>query len=118
MHAVSPDSIEIRYDVLGRPPVTLGAAGHPVIGATDDTVHQLPASRWGLPRPVRIPAGGTAAVVRTLEDAPFYVRSLVRIDRDRRSALAVHETMNPARLAHPLSQWMIPWRSHRGQSRQ
>jgi carotenoid 1,2-hydratase len=117
MHSVSSGSIDVRYDVVGRPPVTLGTAGHPVPADPSDTVHRLPTSRWGLPRCVRLPVGADVAIVRTLEDAPFYVRSLVRIERGRRSVLAVHETMDPVRLAHPLSQWMIPWRSHRGQPR-
>jgi carotenoid 1,2-hydratase len=48
-------------------------------------------------------------IVRTLEDTPFYARSLVRVGR----AIGVHETVSLDRFASPWVQRLIPYRMRR-----
>jgi carotenoid 1,2-hydratase len=72
----------------------------------------LPRTRWGLPRTTR--SEGPTSLVRTLEDTPFYSRSLVRTEVDGQPALAVHEGLSLRRFCHPVVQWMLPFRLRRG----
>ena len=73
---------------------------------------------WGISRAMRgEDAGGAAAepprVLRTLEDTPFYARSLVRADLCGQTVEAMHETLSATRFASPLVQAMLPWRMPR-----
>ncbi|MFO0736471.1 MAG: carotenoid 1,2-hydratase [Labilithrix sp.] len=55
-------------------------------------------TRWGLARVVRAEPGGTARVVRSLEDGPFYARALVETRLEGRPITVVHETLAADRL--------------------
>jgi carotenoid 1,2-hydratase len=72
---------------------------------------RLPHSGWRIGRQIR---SDTPARVRTtLEDTPFYARSLLDCGLDGQRVLAVHESLSLPRLQSPLVQWMLPWRMPR-----
>jgi carotenoid 1,2-hydratase len=70
-----------------------------------------PAPLWRIARRGR--AQGAARVRRTLEDTPFYARSLLDLDLGGRSVSAVHETLDVRRLCSPIVQAMLPFRMPR-----
>jgi carotenoid 1,2-hydratase len=71
----------------------------------------LPATGWRIDRQIR--SDTPARVRQTLEDTPFYARSLLDCGLDGQRVLAVHESLNLPRLQSPLVQWMLPWRMPR-----
>jgi carotenoid 1,2-hydratase len=77
--------------------------------------HGLPAAPlWRIDRRVRSGAAGPPPrVLRTLEDTPFYARSLLRLSLEGREREAVHETLDTARLVQPVVQGMLPFRMPR-----
>jgi carotenoid 1,2-hydratase len=70
-----------------------------------------PAPLWRIAR--RAHADGAARVLRTLEDTPFYTRSLLDLSLDGRTVSAVHETLDVRRLSSPIVQAMLPFRMPR-----
>ena len=53
-------------------------------------------------------------MLRTLEDTPFYARSLIEMADGRGQRVpAVHETLDVPRLVSPLVQAMLPFRMPR-----
>lgn len=86
--------------------------------APDGAVHEidpgerraLPFTRWRVARHLRGPQG---SVERTLEDTPFYARSLLRCELLGERVLAVHESLDVRRLTRPLVQAMLPVRMPR-----
>jgi carotenoid 1,2-hydratase len=70
-----------------------------------------PAPLWRIARSVR--AGEDAHVLRTLEDTPFYARSLIEMPSGGERELAVHETLDTLRLRSRVVQAMLPWRMPR-----
>jgi carotenoid 1,2-hydratase len=84
--------------------------------AVDVAAHRAalaPAPLWRIARSVR--AGEGARVLRTLEDTPFYARSLIELSSDGAREHAVHETLDVSRLRSPAVQAMLPWRMPRRQ---
>ena len=71
----------------------------------------LPASGWRVPRATR--ADTPVRVVQTLEDAPFYARSLIETQVMGERATAVHESLCMRRWAWPAVQLMLPFRMPR-----
>ncbi len=74
---------------------------------------RLPRSKWGLPRTMRSDAGTAARVVQTLEDTPFYVRSVLSSGLLGENVTSVHETLDLARLVSLPVRLMLPWRMPR-----
>ncbi|MEQ8233059.1 MAG: carotenoid 1,2-hydratase [Gammaproteobacteria bacterium] len=71
-----------------------------------------PSPVWRMPRAAR--SAGAAAVLRTLEDSPFYARSLVTVEEPGIGpATVVHESLSLARFRVPLVQLMLPFRMPR-----
>jgi carotenoid 1,2-hydratase len=71
-----------------------------------------PSALWRIDRHVRAPAA--ARVLRTLEDTPFYARSLIEMQLGSGpSVQAVHETLDVPRLVSPIVQAMLPFRMPR-----
>jgi carotenoid 1,2-hydratase len=70
-----------------------------------------PAPLWRIAR--RAHAEGAPRVLRTLEDTPFYARSLLETAIDGRPLHAVHETLDAQRLCSPVVQAMLPFRMPR-----
>ncbi|WP_075217408.1 hypothetical protein [Mongoliimonas terrestris] len=68
---------------------------------------------WLMPRPAHSDDAGTAKVLRTLEDTPFYARSLVRLGLDGHTAVGVHESLSLDRFRAPIVQAMLPFRMPR-----
>jgi carotenoid 1,2-hydratase len=77
----------------------------------------LPRSLWRIDRAVRASpqagAGPAPRVVRTLEDAPFYARSLVATAIDGNPVLAMHESLSLDRFRRPWVQMLLPFRMPR-----
>ncbi len=77
----------------------------------------LPSTLWRIDRGIRADAdvsGGTATqVLETLEDTPFYARSLLQTRLLGEPVRAVHETIQPQRLTSPVVQMMLPFRMPR-----
>lgn len=72
----------------------------------------LPASAWRVPRAVRSEAPAPR-VLRTLEDTPFYARSVVQAVLCGEPVVAMHETLSATRFASPLVQMLLPFRMPR-----
>ncbi len=73
----------------------------------------LPAPLWRIDRGIRADAGTTSKVSETLEDTPFYTRSLLRTQLLGEQVTAVHETLEPQRLTSRAVQMMLPFRMPR-----
>jgi carotenoid 1,2-hydratase len=73
--------------------------------------HALPATGWRIARRLRSEAG--ARVAETLEDTPFYARSLVHTRLAGADATGVHETLSAKRFAAPWVQALLPFRMPR-----
>jgi carotenoid 1,2-hydratase len=71
----------------------------------------LPQSRWRVPRRIRSEA--SANVVRTLEDAPFYARSVVTTKLLGEEVTMMHESLSLDRFKMPIVQAMLPFRMPR-----
>ena len=73
----------------------------------------LPRSKWLLPRTMRSDADCPAHVVQTLEDTPFYVRSVLSSGLFGERVTSVHETLDLPRLVSLPVRLMLPWRMPR-----
>ena len=73
----------------------------------------LPGTLWRVPRQTRSDAGAPADVLRTLEDTPFYNRSLIRASLGGQSVTAMHETLSLDRFASRWVQMLLPFRMPR-----
>ncbi len=73
----------------------------------------LPRTLWRIGRTMRTDPGQPATVTRTLEDTPFYARSVLRSGLLGEAVESVHETLNVARLVSPAVRLMLPWRMPR-----
>ena len=74
----------------------------------------LPGSRiWRIDRGTRCEPGYEAQVARTLEDTPFYARSLLHTRLLGRNLTAMHESLCLDRFASPWVQAMLPFRMPR-----
>jgi carotenoid 1,2-hydratase len=76
--------------------------------------HRLPRSGWGIERATRADVGEPPRLRRTLEDTPFYARSLLETTLAGQRVTAVHESISLRRFEHPLVQLMLPFRIRRG----
>jgi carotenoid 1,2-hydratase len=74
---------------------------------------RLPRSRWGIRRATQ----GLATIERTLEDTPFYARSVLKTHLCGEDAMAVHESLDLDRFAALPIQLMLPFRVPRAFSR-
>jgi carotenoid 1,2-hydratase len=75
------------------------------------TLVPLRRTGWLMPRATR--SEGTAKVLKTWEDAPFYARSALATTLQGRQVLAVHESLSLTRFISPVVQWMLPYRMPR-----
>jgi carotenoid 1,2-hydratase len=73
----------------------------------------LPASAWRVARQMRSEAGAAPRVLQTLEDTPFYVRSVLDSRLLGERVVSVHESLDLPRLVSTPVQWMLPWRMPR-----
>ncbi|MGE5154570.1 MAG: carotenoid 1,2-hydratase [Bdellovibrio bacteriovorus] len=68
---------------------------------------------WRIPRATRSDPGTVAQVAQTLEDTPFYARSVVGSTLRGRPVVAVHESLSLERFASPWVQVLLPFRMPR-----
>ena len=98
----SPFSLGLRFDKTGRaelvaPPPAVDLARAPI---------------WRMPRRTQA-ENGEAAVCRTLEDTPFYARSVVGMRVFGERTMAVHESLSLDRFSLPIVKFMLPFRMPR-----
>jgi len=73
----------------------------------------LPSSAWRIARETRSDRGSVASVAKTLEDGPFYARSLVHARVGGEAVSAMHESLDLDRFTSPWVQAMLPFRMPR-----
>jgi carotenoid 1,2-hydratase len=71
----------------------------------------LASTFWRLRRDTRADRGGTARVVSTFEDAPFYARSQLATRVLGEDCMAMHETLSLDRFDTPWMRLMLPFRA-------
>ena len=77
---------------------------------------KLPATWWRIDRGMRSDNAAAVAptqIIETLEDTPFYARSLIKTLLLGEQVTAVHETLQPQRLNSLPVRMMLPWRMPR-----
>ncbi|MHB8284674.1 MAG: hydratase [Caulobacteraceae bacterium] len=110
------DESLLFYDVEGRDgerahvALRVDAAGGVELVAPPPPVN-LASTAWRMPRLVR--SEPPPRLVRTLEDTPFYTRSLVQAGEGRRRAVILHESLSLDRLRSPMIRAMLPFRMPR-----
>lgn len=68
---------------------------------------------WGIERAARCDPASRPTVARTLEDGPFYARSLVRTHLQGMPVTALHESLSLQRFGQRWVQWLLPFRMPR-----
>lgn len=81
-----------------------------VASFTPPPVHRLATTGWRLHRETRADSGSPARILRTLEDTPFYARSLVSTQLLGEPVTAVHESLDLNRFAARWVQMLLPFR--------
>jgi carotenoid 1,2-hydratase len=112
------DDTLLFYDVVARDGAATGLALR--VGADGEmrdteTPPSFPLGPtfWRMPRAARSDAGEPPTVLRTLEDAPFYTRSLLTARHGGEAAEVVHESLSLDRLRSPVVRAMLPFRMPR-----
>ncbi len=108
----------VLYDALRRDGSEIALA---LRFAPDGTVEHfepplrqpLPRTGWRIARTSRAEAGHTAKLQRTLEDTPFYARSLITTRLLGEDVTAVHESLSLDRFRQPWVQVLLPFRMPR-----
>ncbi len=112
------DSTGIVYDVTDRHgadralALSVGRDGAVAEQALPPRV-ALPHTRWRLPRFTR---AESASLTRTVQDSPFYARSVVQTHLFGESSQAMHESLDLDRFSAPWTQAMLPFRIPRALS--
>jgi carotenoid 1,2-hydratase len=73
----------------------------------------LPQTAWRIQRQMRNADQPSLKLIQTLEDTPFYARSILSSELLGESVISFHETLNVPRFASPIVQWMLAWRMPR-----
>jgi len=73
----------------------------------------LPASHWRVARGTRADAGSQTRIAQTLEDGPFYTRSLLDTQLQGEDVTAVHESLSLQRFGARWVQLLLPFRMPR-----
>jgi carotenoid 1,2-hydratase len=68
---------------------------------------------WRIRRGTRSDAGAPVAVLKTLEDTPFYARSMIQSQIGGEPVRAMHESLSLDRFSNPVVQRMLPFRMPR-----
>jgi carotenoid 1,2-hydratase len=108
----------VLYDVTRRnaDPFSLSLAFDPsghVSAFEPPPLAALPASRWRIPRGTRSDAGAPPRIKASLEDGPFYARSLLETRLRGMTVPAVHESLDLDRFRSRWVQAMLPFRMPR-----
>jgi carotenoid 1,2-hydratase len=110
------DGTAVLYDVTCRDGTTPSLAlMFDMHGDVQDIVRPppvtLPPNGWRVPRATR--SDDAARVIDTLENAPFYARSLIATRLCGEDTIAVHESLSLDRFANRIVQLMLPFRMPR-----
>jgi carotenoid 1,2-hydratase len=73
----------------------------------------LPPSGWRIPRVAYGDARAAPRIIKTLEDAPFYNRTLLETTVGGERVSAVHETLSLTRFRSPWVRALLPFRMRR-----
>jgi carotenoid 1,2-hydratase len=73
----------------------------------------LPRTGWRIARAMRSEPGAPAHVTQTLEDTPFYTRSMLQSNLFGQRVLSVHESLSVPRLEALTTRFMLPFRMPR-----
>jgi carotenoid 1,2-hydratase len=73
----------------------------------------LPRTLWRMDRSIRSDESAKPAVLQTLEDTPFYVRSVLESGLLGEKVISLHETLSVPKLSSMSTQLMLPWRMPR-----
>jgi carotenoid 1,2-hydratase len=116
--AGAAESTVVLYDVNSRAfgPRSLALQFTPrgdVRGLESPPASMLPTTGWGVSRQTRVDTGRGARVVKTLEDAPFYSRSLLATHLFGKPVAAIHESLNLNRFRTRWVQYLLPFRMPR-----
>lgn len=115
----TPNGTRVLYDMTER-----DGSGQPLaieIGADGSIAHrEMPAAAglprgpiWRMSRGTRCDADANARVLDTLEDTPFYARSVVETSLWGDASPSMHESLDLDRFASPIVQAMLPFRMPR-----
>jgi carotenoid 1,2-hydratase len=78
---------------------------------------RLPPTLWRLDRETRADRESAVAVVKTLEDSPFYARSIINTQVSGQRTAAIHESLSLDRFREPWVRMLLPFRMPRAWSR-
>lgn len=95
-------SVALRFDPSG-----------PVRDEDSPAPARLPRTIWGVARQTRSDAGPPPAVRHTLEDGPFYARSVLQSTLFGEPVTAMHESLSLDRFSAPWVQALLPFRMPR-----
>lgn len=105
----------VLYAVEGRPPIAIridpSGAVEPFEPPAPTTLPRTPL--WRIPREGRADPGAPVRILKTLEDSPFYSRSVIDCALLGETATAMHESLCMARFRTPWTQLMLPFRMPR-----
>ena len=106
------------YDVQRKASTRVRLAHHylpsgecKLISAPSD--YPLPTTSWGIARSTHSERNIAPTIVKTLENGPFYVRSLLATELLGEQVDAMHESLSLTRFANPAVQAMLPFRMPR-----
>jgi carotenoid 1,2-hydratase len=105
-------SVEPRAGAPRAFAVAFGQAGGVTVQPAPPAV-TLRRTGWLLPRSICSEEPAVTKVVRTLEDTPFYARSIVTARVFGRTATGIHESLSLDRFRSPVVQLMLPFRMPR-----
>lgn len=117
--AALSEGTAVLYDVTTRTgssrsiAIRISATGEVEDIAPPRTATLTPTTLWRIRRQTRADRADAARVSRTLEDTPFYARSVVRSRLLNAPVTAVHETLDLTRFRRPWVQLMLPFRMPR-----
>lgn len=107
----------VFYDVYGRDarpdPLALSFTGESIEEIEPPARRPLPTTAWGIRRETRADDVGQAHVLKTLENAPFYSRSLLSSQVHGVRSRVIHETVDLMRFRRRWVQGLLPFRMPR-----
>jgi carotenoid 1,2-hydratase len=113
------DGTAILYDVTRRNgghhslALRCDAAGHIEEFAPPPRAPLPPGAIWRVERSTRAPTGQPPSLLQTLEDTPFYARSIVATHLLNQSVTAMHESLSLDRFRSGWVQMLLPFRMPR-----
>ncbi len=116
--AATPDGTAVLYDLetRGGDTCSLAILFDPARGVRDFTPPPpaaLPRTLWRVGRGTRADGPAGARVLRTLEDGPFYARSILDTRLLGHRIWAIHESLSLDRFRNPIIKTFLPWRMPR-----